>query len=40
MRLLDISAHGFSTQGWIRAHAISDDGKVALGTANFTRALA
>jgi len=40
MRLLDISAHDFSTQGWIRAHAISDDGKVALGTANFTRALA
>lgn len=40
MRLLDISGHDFETGGWMRAHAISGDGKVALGTANLSNALA
>lgn len=40
MRLLDISGHDFATDGWMRAHAISGDGKVALGTANLSSALA
>lgn len=40
MRLLDTSGHDFETLGWMRAHAISGDGKVALGTANLANALA
>lgn len=40
LRMLDISGHDFSVDGWMRAHAISGDGKVALGTANLQSALA
>jgi hypothetical protein len=40
MRQLDTSGHDFATEGWVRAHAISGDGKVAVGTANAQSALA
>lgn len=40
LKLLDVSGHNFETDGWIRAHAISGDGKVALGTNNFSSAQA
>ena len=40
MRQLDTSGHDFEKDGWMRAHALSGDGSVALGTANFANALA
>jgi hypothetical protein len=40
MKMLDVSGHDFAANGWIRAHAISGNGKVVLGTNNFTSALA
>lgn len=40
MRMLDISGHNFETDGWMRAHAISGDGKVALGMTGMSSALA
>lgn len=40
MRMLDISGHDFERDGWMRAHALSGDGSVALGTANMASAFA
>jgi len=39
-RLLDTSAVGERSQPWMRAHAISGDGRIVLGTANNRRAFA
>jgi hypothetical protein len=36
MRLLDVRGHDFENLGWLRAHTISGDGSVVLGTSNFT----
>lgn len=40
MRRLDTSGHDFAADGWMRAHAISGDGRVALGGTNLSNAQA